>query len=166
MAGMALESGRIVLLTEAAAWRESLRREGKCVVATNGCFDLLHVGHLRYLAQARALGDYLWVGVNDDESVRQLKGPARPVNPAGDRAELLAGLRGVDAVTIFPEKRAVPFLEAVRPDVYAKGGDYTVASLDAEERAVLERVGSEIRILPLVPGRSTTKIVSKMGGGP
>jgi rfaE bifunctional protein nucleotidyltransferase chain/domain len=99
-------------------------------VATNGCFDLLHVGHLRYLTEARAFGDFLWVGLNGDASVRELKGPGRPLVPEADRAELLAAWRVVDAVTIFPEVRATAFLRAVQPDIYVKGGDYTAESLE------------------------------------
>ena len=114
-----------------------MRKRGRKVVATNGCFDLLHVGHLRYLTEARALGDFLWVGLNGDASVRELKGPGRPLVPEADRAELLAAWRVVDAVTIFPDVRATAFLRAVQPDVYVKGGDYTVASLNAEEAAAL-----------------------------
>ena len=154
--------GKILTLGEAAAYREQLRRDGRKVVATNGCFDLLHVGHLRYLTEARALGDFLWVGLNGDVSVRELKGPGRPLMPEPDRAELLAAWRMVDAVTIFPNVRATAFLRAVQPDVYAKGGDYTVASLNAEEARALRECGARIEIVPLVPGKSTTDLVKKM----
>ncbi|MDD2675936.1 MAG: adenylyltransferase/cytidyltransferase family protein [Methylacidiphilaceae bacterium] len=130
--------------------------EGKRIVVTNGCFDLLHVGHLRCLDFARSLGDLLWVGVNDDRSVRSQKGENRPIHPEAERAELLAGLRPVDLVTVFPGRRATAFLQAVRPTVYIKGGDYQRETLDAEEREALERMGVEIRFFPLVEGRSTT----------
>nr|WP_202214824.1 adenylyltransferase/cytidyltransferase family protein [Methylacidimicrobium sp. AP8] len=130
--------------------------EGKRFVATNGCFDLLHVGHLRCLAFARSLGDLLWVGVNDDESVRAQKGENRPIHPDVERAELLAGLRVVDLVTIFSGRRATAFLRAVRPAVYVKGGDYRPETLDPEERQALESMGVEIQFFPLVTGRSTT----------
>lgn len=149
-------------LDEVAAYRAQLRREGRKVVATNGCFDLLHVGHLRYLTEARAFGDFLWLGLNGDQSVRDLKGPNRPLVPEGDRAELLAAWRVVDAVTIFPEVRATAFLRAVQPDIYVKGGDYTPESLNAEEAAALRECGARIEIVKLVPGRSTTKLVEKM----
>jgi len=155
-------SGIIVSLADAPAFRAGLRRAGRSVVATNGCFDLLHVGHLRYLTEARARGDFLWVGLNGDPSVRELKGPARPLVPEADRAELLAAWRVVDAVTIFPEVRATAFLRAVQPDVYVKGGDYTAESLNPEEGAALRECGARIEIVSLVPGRSTTRLVEKM----
>ncbi len=155
-------SGKILALGEVAAYREGLRKRSRMVVATNGCFDLLHVGHLKYLTEARALGDFLWVGLNGDASVRELKGPGRPLAPEADRAELLAAWRMVDAVTIFPDVRATAFLLAVQPDVYAKGGDYTVASLNAEEAAALRKCGARIEIVRLVPGKSTTDLVKKM----
>ena len=155
-------TGKIVPLAEVKAFRDQLRRDGKRVVATNGCFDLLHTGHLRYLTQARAFGDFLWVGLNGDDSVRQLKGANRPINPEADRAELLAALRVVDAVSIFPAVRATEFLRALQPDVYVKGGDYTAELLHPEEAAVLREAGTRIEIVGLVPGRSTTGLVEKM----
>jgi len=155
-------SGKILTLDEVADYREGLRKRGRKVVATNGCFDLLHVGHLKYLTEARALGDFLWVGLNGDASVRELKGPGRPLVPEADRAELLAAWRVVDAVTIFPDVRATAFLRVVQPDVYAKGGDYTVASLNAEEAAALRECQAQIEIVRLVPGKSTTNLVKKM----
>lgn len=133
---------------------------------TNGCFDLLHVGHVRYLEQARQLGDYLAVAVNGDESVHALKGSGRPLNSAAERAEVLAALGSVDFVTIFPTVRATAVIEAVRPAIYVKGGDYTAEGLDLEERAALEKEGVEIRILPLVPGKSTTDIVEQLRKSP
>ncbi|HWL52971.1 MAG TPA: phosphoribosylglycinamide formyltransferase [Chthoniobacteraceae bacterium] len=140
--------------------RQQLDGQGKKLVFTNGCFDLLHVGHLRYLRQARALGDALVVAVNGDASVRALKGTGRPLTPENERTELLAALECVDYVTIFPEKRVTRLVETVRPHLYVKGGDYTPGTLDAEERAALEKVGAAVSILPLVPGRSTTAILS------
>jgi formyltetrahydrofolate-dependent phosphoribosylglycinamide formyltransferase len=142
--------------------RDLLHAQGKKLVFTNGCFDLLHAGHVRYLEQARALGDALVVALNSDASVRALKGPDRPLNNENDRAEVLAALRAVDAVVVFADDRATGLIETIQPHVYAKGGDYTVDSLNREERAALERVGAEIRILPLVPGRSTTSTINKM----
>src|SRR5471032_3495753 len=139
--------GKILTLEEASAYREILRQEGRMVVATNGCFDLLHVGHLRYLTEARAFGDFLWVGLNGDASVRELKGEGRPIVPEADRAELLAAWRVVDAVTIFPSVRATAFLRAVQPDIYVKGGDYTAESLNAGEAAVLRECGAKIEIV-------------------
>ena len=156
-------------VAEAALWRDELDARGHRLVFTNGCFDLLHAGHVRYLNQARALGDALLVAVNSDASVRALKGPSRPVNPEHDRAEVLAALRAVDGVVIFGEERATRLIEAIRPHVYAKGGDYTIDSLNPEERAALAEAGSAIRILPLVPGRSTTATLQRAAipeGGP
>lgn len=155
-------SGKILTLEEVAAFRDQLRKEGRKVVATNGCFDLLHVGHLRYLTDARERGDFLWLGLNGDASVRELKGPHRPIVGEADRAELLAAWRVVDAVTIFPEVRATSFLRVVQPDVYVKGGDYTAESLNAEEAAALKDCGAKIEIVRLVPGKSTTNLVQKM----
>jgi rfaE bifunctional protein nucleotidyltransferase chain/domain len=156
-------SAKIITLAEVGAYRETLRTRRRAVVATNGCFDLLHVGHLRYLTGARGLGDFLWVGLNGDASVHELKGEGRPIVPEADRAELLAAWRVVDAVTIFPSVRATEFLRAVQPDVYVKGGDYTVSSLNAEEAEALRACGAQIEIVPLVPGKSTTNIVKKLG---
>jgi rfaE bifunctional protein nucleotidyltransferase chain/domain len=146
---------------ELAAIRERLGAEGRKLVFTNGCFDLLHVGHVRYLQQARALGDALLVAVNGDSSVRALKGPTRPVNAEQDRAEVLAALECVDFLTIFHTERVTDVVNVIQPQVYAKGGDYTIDSLDAGERSALESFGAEIRILPLVPGKSTTSILEK-----
>jgi rfaE bifunctional protein nucleotidyltransferase chain/domain len=155
-------TGKVLKLDEVAAFREALRKRGRKVVATNGCFDLLHVGHLKYLTEARALGDFLWVGLNGDASVNDLKGPGRPLVSEADRAELLAAWRVVDAVTIFPDVRATAFLRAVQPDVYVKGGDYTVASLNAEEADALRACGARVEIVKLVPGKSTTDLVKKI----
>lgn len=153
-------TGKIISATELAKVRDVFDAQGKKLVFTNGCFDLLHVGHIRYLAAARALGDALVVAVNGDASVRALKGPTRPVNNEFDRAEVLAALGCVDFVTIFPDFRVTELLRIVRPQIYAKGGDYTPETLNAEERTTIEAVGAAIRILPLVPGRSTTNILA------
>lgn len=158
-----MHQGRVVDTEALSRTRDELDRDGRRLVLTNGCFDLLHAGHVRYLRQARALGDALAVGLNSDRSVRALKGEGRPVNPQEDRAEVLAALGCVDYVVIFDGKRATGLLDAVRPHVYAKGGDYTVDSLDPDERAALQAAGTEIRILPLVPGRSTTAVLDKIG---
>lgn len=142
--------------------RDRLDQDGRRLVFTNGCFDLLHAGHVRYLEQARALGDALVVALNSDASVRQLKGPSRPVNTEEDRAEILRALRSVDAVCVFHEPRVTKLIEQVKPHVYAKGGDYTVESLNPEERAALEVAGAKIEILALVPGRSTTGTLKRL----
>ena len=157
---MALE--KIKTPAELAAISDDFRKSGRRLVFTNGCFDLLHAGHVRYLEQARKLGDALLVAVNGDESVRELKGPARPLNCQEDRAEVLAALGSVDFVTIFPEVRVTNLIQEIRPQVYAKGGDYTIESLNPDERAALESAGTEIQLLSLVPGRSTTGIIQKM----
>jgi rfaE bifunctional protein nucleotidyltransferase chain/domain len=131
----------------------------KTIVFTNGCFDILHAGHVRYLAAAKQLGDILVVGLNGDASVRELKGDGRPLNSQEDRAEVMAALEAVDYVIIFDEKRVDRLLRQVRPQVYAKGGDYTTNSLDPGEVAALKEIDARIEILPLVPGKSTTKLV-------
>jgi rfaE bifunctional protein nucleotidyltransferase chain/domain len=136
------------------------RAAGHRIVFTNGCFDILHVGHARYLAQARELGDLLVVGVNSDESVRGLKGDNRPLVPEAERAEMLAHLASVDYVCLFAEERPDALLELVRPHIHAKGGDYRADELP--EAAVVRKHGGEIAILPLVAGRSTTNIVSRV----
>ena len=160
-----MHQGRIVDASEISRIRDDMDAAGRRLVFTNGCFDLLHAGHVRYLQQARALGDALVVGLNSDRSVRELKGGGRPLNPQDDRAQVLAALGCVDYVVIFDGKRATGLLRAVRPHLYAKGGDYTPDSLDADERGALETCGAEIKILPLVPGRSTTAMVEKMVRG-
>lgn len=154
--------GKIIPLSQLPQWRERKRAEGRRVVVTNGCFDLLHLGHVTYLETARALGDLLLVGLNSDSSVRELKGPERPLNVETDRAAVLAALASVDAVTIFPERRAANFLALAQPDVYVKGGDYTIETLDKDERRVVESAGGIIRVLPIVPGRSTTELLKKI----
>jgi rfaE bifunctional protein nucleotidyltransferase chain/domain len=153
---------KVLTLPEAARWAASARRRGKKIVATNGCFDLLHFGHVSYLQRARKLGNLLIVGLNADRSVRQLKGSGRPLVPQQQRAAVIAALACVDAVVIFPERRAHRFLGTIQPDIYVKGGDYRPETLDARERAVLTAIGSKVRILPFVKGFSTTKLVAKI----
>lgn len=153
---------KIVDLVELSRRSQKMRSLGKKLVATNGCFDLLHVGHVRYLRAARSLGDALVVGVNGDESVRQLKGAGRPLNGERDRAEVLAALEDVDLVVIFPDVRATRFLEAAAPAIYVKGGDYTRDTLEPNERAALEKIGAEIRIIPFERGYSTSGLIDKL----
>ena len=145
--------------------REEWRDAGRTVVFTNGVFDLLHVGHLRYLRAARALGDLLVVGVNDDAGVARLKGPGRPVVPQEERAELLAALDPVDYVTLFGEETASALVAALRPDVYVKGGDYAAGAGDAgkplPEAEVVRGYGGGVRVIPLTPGRSTTALIER-----
>src|SRR6266700_1031335 len=152
---------KIVGFEELSDRCEKLRDAGKKLVATNGCFDLLHVGHVRYLQAARGLGDVLAVGLNGDRSVLELKGVGRPINNERDRAEVLAALECVDLVTIFQQMRATQFISASVPAIYVKGGDYTSDTLNEEERAVLKKIGSEIRILPLAKGYSTSILIDR-----
>ena len=154
----------VMTLEEAVEARNELARAGLRLAVTNGCFDLLHRGHAEYLMEARLLADALYVLVNSDASVRALKGPTRPVNAESDRAFLLACLRFVDGVVIFNSSRCDAELAALRPDVYVKGGDYTVESLDPAERSALLAAGSDIRFIPFVPGYSTTGTLKKAAG--
>ena len=156
-------NSKILTLDQLGTESGRLREEGKRVVVSNGCFDILHVGHVRYLAAARKLGDVLVVGLNGDDSVRQLKGGGRPVNRERDRAEVLTALESVDYVTIFREKRATNFLRAAAPAVYAKGGDYTADTLDPEERAVLDDFGTRVEIIPFEKGYSTSELLTRIG---
>ncbi len=139
-----------------------MRASGKRLVVTNGCFDLLHLGHVTYLETARQQGDALLLGLNGDDAVRQLKGPERPVNAENDRAAVLAALESVDGVCIFTEPTATRFLAAAQPDIYVKGGDYTLATLNQEERRKVEQAGGRIVIIPFVPGKSTTALLNKI----
>ncbi|MEM9446378.1 MAG: adenylyltransferase/cytidyltransferase family protein [Verrucomicrobiota bacterium] len=158
-----LVTPNIIPTPELPKWRHEVRQSGKKLVVTNGCFDILHLGHVRYLSEAKALGDLLVVGINDDASVQELKGPTRPINHENDRAEILVSLKAVDAVTLFSGKRCHDFLDIVQPDIYTKGGDYlSVDDLDQGEVKIIRSHGGEIVILPLVPGKSTTNIVAKM----
>ena len=134
------------------------------LVVTNGCFDIIHSGHVSYLSRARDLGDKLLVGLNSDESVRRLKGDGRPINSAEDRALVLSAFSFVDYVCIFKEKRATDFLRAAKPDIYVKAGDYDLESLYEPERRELGICGSEIVFLPFVEGKSTTNIMEKLNG--
>jgi rfaE bifunctional protein nucleotidyltransferase chain/domain len=155
-------SPKIVDLDQVAHHCKKLRAAGKKLVATNGCFDLLHVGHVRYLQAARALGDFLAVGLNGDHSVRELKGSGRPIATESDRAEVLAALQCVDLVTIFPELRATRFIAAIRPAIYVKGGDYSSETLNEEERAVLKEIGAEVRLIPFEAGYSTSRLIEQI----
>jgi rfaE bifunctional protein nucleotidyltransferase chain/domain len=155
-------SAKIVDLEELSKRSKQLRAAGKKLVATNGCFDLLHVGHVRYLQAARALGDLLAVGLNGDRSVRELKGKGRPVTTERDRAEILAGLQCVDLVTIFPEMRATQFIAASHPAIYVKGGDYSPETLNETERALLKEIGAEIRFIPFESGYSTSALLEQI----
>jgi rfaE bifunctional protein nucleotidyltransferase chain/domain len=145
-----------------SAWRSALRASGRRLVVTNGCFDLLHLGHVTYLENARNFGDALLIGVNSDAAVRGLKGPSRPVNSETDRASVLAALQSVDGVCIFADTTATRFLAAAQPDIYVKGGDYTLDTLNQDERRAVESAGGRIVLVPFVPGKSTTGMLEKI----
>lgn len=162
---MPLQDNWISTANEVRQLRDKLDAEGKQLVFTNGCFDLLHVGHVRYLRQARALGDALVIALNSDASVRALKGPTRPVNTEEDRAEIMRALSFVDAVVVFHEERVTKLIHEIRPHIYTKGGDYTVETLNPEERGALESENVKIEILPLVAGRSTTATLQRVALG-
>ena len=158
---------------------------GMCVVLTNGIFDLMHIGHLRYLTTARDMGDMLVVGVNSDASTRRLKGPSRPIVPERERAEMLAGLACVDYVTIFPEDTAEELVRALRPDIYVKGGDYTISYTNNDtsntgsgttsapdasakplpEASMVLAYGGRVALVPYVPGHSTTELINRIAAG-
>lgn len=137
-----------------------LKNEGKTVVFTNGCFDILHAGHVRYLQAARNLGDCLIVGLNSDLSVQRLKGPERPLNHQDDRAEVLDGLSAVDYIVVFDDQTAEDLVREIRPDIYAKGGDYSLDRLP--ESKIVAAYGGKTILIPEVPGRSTTNLISKL----
>lgn len=151
-------TGKVVSLEEMHPLRERLASLGKKVVMTNGCFDLLHVGHVRSLKEAKKQGDFLIVGLNDDQSTRHIKGPGRPFMVQEDRAELLAALECVDYVVIFTETTAERLVRVLKPDTYVKGGDYRVEELP--EAKVVAEYGGEVYLTPVTPGRSTSDLVS------
>ena len=151
-------SGKIISLKKAAALRAALKRGGKKTVFTNGCFDLLHAGHIASLEKARSSGDFLFLGLNSDASVRRLKGPSRPINKAADRAVVLAALAAVDAVIIFPQDTPLELIKALKPDILAKGADYRNGNVVGAEFA------GRVSLIPLLKGRSTTLLAKKLAG--
>ncbi len=158
-----LPQSKIVTFPELAPLADKLRASGKRIVTTNGCFDLLHWGHLQYLNDARALGDVLFCAINSDETVRRLKGKDRPLTPEKNRALTLAAVEAVDYVVIFPEPTPDHFIEQVKPSIHAKGGDYRPENLP--EKTTVEKYGGRVACLPLVPGISTTAIVKRIRSG-
>ena len=153
--------GRLILdRGELLRVRAGLRAAGRRLVFTNGCFDILHVGHVRYLAAARRLGDALLVAVNSDRSVRALKGPGRPVMNEAERAEMLAALSSVDFVTVFEEESPRRLISELLPDVLVKGGDYALDEIHGREE--VERAGGRVLALPFVEGASTTGIIERI----
>jgi rfaE bifunctional protein nucleotidyltransferase chain/domain len=152
--------GRLLTVDQAAAWREELGTAGKTVVFTNGCFDLLHAGHVEYLAWARSQGDALIVGLNEDASVRAIKGEARPILPFAQRARILLALRSVDVVVGFGERTPEVLLDRIRPSVHVKSDQYRADELP--ERTVVLEHGGRIVLAPHVAGSSTTDTIARI----
>jgi len=148
------ERGELIAIVETA------KKLGHCIVFANGCFDVLHVGHIRYLKAARALGDLLIVGINSDEQTSRLKGPGRPLQPANQRAEIIASLEAVDFVTIFDEPTVGELLLALKPDIHAKGTDYTVDSVP--ERDVIRSFGGRVAIVGDPKDHSSSEMIDKV----
>ena len=142
---------------------DKIHNTGKTVVTTNGCFDILHVGHVRYLEKTKTFGDYLIVLLNSDKSVRSIKGPSRPINNEMDRAEILSALKCVDYVVLFDEDSPKNLLDEIKPDVYTKGADYTMETLP--EADIMRKNGTRVEFIDFVEGKSTTKTIEKMQKG-
>ena len=153
---------KIKSIEETQIWRETMRNKGLKVVITNGCFDILHRGHATYLMRAREQGDLLLLALNSDNSVKAVKGPNRPVNKEYDRAFIMACLPFVDAVVIFDTPDCVELLSLLKPDIYVKGGDYNIDTINQDERKLLDKMGCKIKLLAHVPGYSTTSTIDKM----
>jgi D-glycero-beta-D-manno-heptose 1-phosphate adenylyltransferase len=153
---------RVLSRPEAVAWREELGRQGKRVVFTNGVFDILHPGHVRYLAQARSRGDALIVAVNSDRSVRANKGPERPVHPEAERAEVITALAAVDAAVVFDEDTPLEIIGAIQPDVLVKGADWPHDQIVG--RDIVEARGGVVIRVPVEAGHSTTGVIRKLRG--
>jgi len=149
-------------LDEAVTRRERLRQEGSSLILTNGCFDLLHSGHIYFLINTAALGDVLWIALNSDESVRDLKGSSRPIQNEKLRAYNLAALECISGIITFKSKRLNEEIQALKPDIYAKAGDYSLETIDKEERGALEAAGTKIVFIPYLEGYSTTELINKI----
>lgn len=162
VANEGLAAKKVKARADLAGIVRQLKQEGKRVVWTNGCFDLLHAGHLTYLHKAAQLGDVLVIGLNSDASVQEVKGPQRPIINEHDRALILAELECVGYLTFFSEPTVVPLLEALQPDIYAKGGDYTLDTINQDERAIVEAYGGEIALIPGVEGQSTSALIARI----
>lgn len=152
-------AGKIISVKRAVAVRAALKKAGKRAVFTNGCFDLLHAGHIYSLEKARSLGDFLFLGLNSDASVRRLKGAPRPFNKVQDRALVLAALEAVDAVVVFGEETPIKLIKALKPDILVKGADYRNSTVVGAEFA------GRVALIPLLKGRSTTGLAAKLGRG-
>ena len=156
---------KIFTIEEASRWAAELRSMGHTLAVTNGVFDLLHRGHVQYLMEAASQADALLVAINSDAAVKALKGPERPIVCEQDRAFMLASLECVSAVVIFDSTRATPVFQAIAPDIYVKGGDYTEETLDREEHAVLKAAGARFSFISFIAGRSTTSVIKQIRGG-
>jgi len=152
--------GQLLRRENAAGFIDKLHKSGKTIVATNGCFDILHVGHVRYLQKTKSFADYSIVLLNSDRSVKSIKGPARPINNEQDRAEILCALSCVDYVILFDEDSPAALLDEIKPDVYTKGGDYTIETLP--EAPVMKKNHTRVEFIKFVEGKSTTGIIEKM----
>ncbi len=159
---MGEHSSKLKTLDELRVVIEDLKKTGQSVVWTNGCFDILHAGHVAYLLKAAGEGDKLIVGLNSDESVKQNKGPSRPISCQEDRVLVMSALECVDYVVVFSEPTTVPIIDKLKPDVYAKGGDYTIDTINQEERRLVEGYGGRIAIIQGVEGRSTSSVIEKI----
>ncbi|HBG47956.1 MAG TPA: D-glycero-beta-D-manno-heptose 1-phosphate adenylyltransferase [Cyanobacteria bacterium UBA9971] len=152
--------GEVVELKQLLNIVSGLKKQNKTIVTTNGCFDIIHAGHVRYLKHAKELGDVLIVCLNSDASVQRLKGPSRPLNHQDDRAEVMSALEAVNYVVVFDEDTPVYILAKIKPDIHVKGGDYSEETLP--ETAVIKQGGGKIQFIPFVEGRSTTNIINKI----
>ena len=152
--------GQVVTQSEIVKIVREGQKNGKTFVATNGCFDILHVGHVRYLQKTKSLADFSVVMLNSDKSVKLIKGESRPINNESDRAEILTALSCVDYVVLFEEKSPAELLEKIKPDIYTKGADYTMETLP--ERPIVERCGIKVEFIDFVQGKSTTNIINKI----
>lgn len=155
-------TNKITNLEELKQIVENLKSQGKKIVWTNGCFDILHIGHIRYLQKAKEAGDILIVGINSDESTKQIKGPNRPIINESERAEILAALSCIDYIIIFSELHPIKYLELIKPDFYVKGGDYNIDTIVQEERKIVESYRGEIIIINVSANSSTTNIIEKI----
>jgi rfaE bifunctional protein nucleotidyltransferase chain/domain len=165
MSSLPADNPKLRSLEAAVARRRELQAAGRTVVLTNGVFDLLHPGHLHYLEFAGKLGGALFVALNSDASVKQLKGPERPIQGELERAAALARLPQVDTIVVFRELRLTPEIRALQPDIYCKAGDYTLETLDPGERTALQDAGARIEFMPFLPGHSTTKLIAARKAG-
>lgn len=152
--------GKVISKQEAVEISNKIKKDNKTLVFTNGCFDILHIGHVRYLKKSASLGDFLMIGLNSDSSVKKLKGPTRPVNPESDRAELLSELNFVDYVVIFDETSPSELLKEIKPSLYTKGADYTLDTLP--EKSAIEEYQGSVAFIDLVEGKSTSAIIKNI----